>query len=366
MNFYSINRGISKRLHKYFSYKSVVIANRNALKKRINNLKINPLKKSEIREAKKYYASFGFKNINTDTHRINTYFSGVFSKEYLPEDLFHSTIEPYLNDYRIAVGLTDKNYFTLIFKNIKHPQTVLKNINGVFYDDDNNLLNEQQAIDHCNIFEKLIIKPSIDSFGGKGIIVFNLKDGVSDYKNQTTKQFLNNSKKNYIIQNFLIQNQAMESLNPTSINTLRIITLFWNNQTNILHSIVRIGRTGSSVDNTGQGGLFCQIEPDGNLLKKGYDGESNIHFETDTKIKFKDFKIPFYDRVKQEVKELHNQRPHFKLISWDLAINNLDETVLIEYNVMGQGIDAYEYTNGPFFGKFTKEVLKYCGEQKQY
>ncbi|MDY7394081.1 sugar-transfer associated ATP-grasp domain-containing protein [Aureibaculum sp. 2210JD6-5] len=365
MNFYSVNRGVFKRLHKYFSYRSVVFVNRKHLKKRVSILNCNSLEKSQIKEAKKFYNSFGFKNISIISHKINTHFSGIFRKEYLPEDLFHSTIEPCLNDYRMAVGLTDKNYFTRLFKGIKHPETVIKNINGVFYDDDI-VLNKQQVIDRCNQFKNLIIKPSIDSFGGKNIIVFNLKEGITDYKNQTLEQILASYKKNYIIQSFLKQNKKMKSLNPTSVNTLRIVSLFWNNQVNILHSIVRIGRINSYVDNTGQGGVFCQIEPDGNLLDKGFDGDSNIYHETDTKIKFVDFKIPFYDRVEHEVKELHMQIPHFKLISWDLAIDNLDETVLIEYNVMGQGVDAYEYTNGPFFGEFTEEVLKYCSQLKPY
>jgi len=366
MNFYSINRGVFKRLHNYFSYRSVVYANRNFLHKRIENLNCSPLKKIQIREAKKFYATFGFKNINTITHRINTHFSGEFRKEYLPEDLFHSTLEPCLNDYRMAVGLTDKNYFTRLFKGIKHPETVIKNINGVFYDYDENVLNEKQATNRCNQYKNLIIKPSTDSFGGKNIIVFNLKEGTSDYKNQTIEQVLRSYNKNYIIQSFLKQNKSMKSLNPTSVNTLRIISLFWNNQVHILHSIVRIGRIDSYIDNTGQGGIFCQIESYGQLLEKGFDGDSNIYHETDTKIKFKDFKIPFYDRIEQEVKELHKQTSHFKLVSWDLAIDNLDQTVLIEYNVMGQGINAYEYTNGPFFGKFTEEVLKYCGQNKPY
>lgn len=365
MNFYAINRGLFKELHKYFSYKSVVYSNRRSLNDRIRKLKPDSLKKSQIKEAKKFYASYGFKNINIHSHQIITHISGIFKKEYLPEDLFHSTIEPTLNNYSLAKGLTDKNYLTKIFLGIKHPEGVIKNINGVFFNNKGILITKEEAITNCSKFNKLIVKPSIDSYGGRNIIVLNLNGKSSQYKNHSIKEVFDSYQKDFIIQIFLSQNKKMKSLNPTSINTIRIISLLWENKVNILHAIVRLGRKNSYVDNTGQGGLFCQIKSDGNLVNKGYDGESNMFLETDTNIKFKDFKVPFYDRLKEEVYELHKQVPHFRLVSWDLALDNENKTVLIEYNVVGQGVDGYEYTNGPFFGEFTNKVLRYCSQKGQ-
>ena len=58
MNFYTLNRGIYKRLYKYFSDKTCQYENRKEVKKFIKNLKCKPLTKTQKREIKKYYASF--------------------------------------------------------------------------------------------------------------------------------------------------------------------------------------------------------------------------------------------------------------------------------------------------------------------
>ena len=51
--------------------------------------------------------------------------------------------------------------------------------------------------------------------------------------------------------------------------------------------------------------------------------------------------------------------PHFRLISWDFAIDNEDGIVLIEYNVKWQEIMDYQFTYAkPPFGAFDNEILE--------
>jgi hypothetical protein len=49
--------------------------------------------------------------------------------------------------------------------------------------------------------------------------------------------------------------------------------------------------------------------------------------------------------------------PHFKLVSWDIAIDDTNEAVLIEANMRKGGIDIIQFNSGPIFGDLTERVL---------
>ena len=77
-----------------------------------------------------------------------------------------------------------------------------------------------------------------------------------------------------------------------------------------------------------------------------------------TGITFKNKKIPNYEKASEMVKELHNQLDYFKLVSWDIAMDEDNQPLLIELYVKSQEINFHQFSNGPLFGKFTREVHK--------
>lgn len=358
MNFYTINRGVNKRLQNYFSYQARRVQYGNKVKRAIKFLNCNPLTKSQIKEAQEYYASFGFKNLNTDWHRYFTHVSGKFYKEYMPEDIFHNVIEPNLNMFNMLPALTDKNLLNKLFERVKQPKTIIKNINGFFYDGETNInIQLDEVIKNCNKYSKLIIKPTIGSYGGNDIVVFNINDNQTDYNSLSIKDLIKIYNKNFIIQEYLVQHKQMSLLNPSSVNTIRSTTFLIDDEVKFLRNIVRIGGKGSFLDNSSQGGIFCYIKSEGVLSEKGYIDPGKSVLVTDSKMKLKGFKIPNYNKIKENIKNLHKQIPYFKIVSWDIAIDNLGDAVLIEYNVQGQGIDG-QYAFGPLFGKYTDEILR--------
>ncbi len=363
-NIYNISRSLFKRLHSFFSYKARKKQYKNKVKKANKYLNCAPLTNSQVSEAKEYYESFGFKNINTDWHRYYTHVSGEFHKEYMPEDLFFNVIEPNLNMNKMLPALTDKNLLDRLFNNVLQPRTVIKNINGFFYNSKTNgIIQFDEVLKICNEFSKLIIKPSMDSFGGKNIIVFKLKDNKTDYNNLSFESLINLYENNFILQEFLEQHEQMSLLNKSSINTIRSTTLMINDKVEILRDIVRIGGKGSPVDNASQGGIWCVIKPDGTLREKGYYDPGEFVLETDSNLKLEGFEIPNYQKIKAVIKNLHKQIPYFKIVSWDIAINKKGEAILIEYNVQGQGMDG-QYAYGPLFREFTDEILDFCSVNK--
>jgi hypothetical protein len=64
-------------------------------------------------------------------------------------------------------------------------------------------------------------------------------------------------------------------------------------------------------------------------------------------VRFEDFTIPYYREIRAKVKELHQFVPYFKLVSWDMALDEKDRIVLIEYNLKYQEVNAHQIINGP-------------------
>lgn len=358
MNIFRIGRGVSKRLHRYFSYKSIEFMYRSNIRKKCKKNKCRPLTRSQKSEIKNYYASFGLKNIDTNWHRYYTHLTGNFYKEYIPEDLFYNVIIPNINMKIMYPALMDKNILNKTFSNVLQPEIVLKNINGIFIDGiDGRFLNFEEAIEKCKQNSKMVIKPSIDSGGGKNVVIFELKGDQTDYENMSIRELVEQFQKNFIIQRYFIQHEQLSLLNPTSVNTLRIKSLIFNNKVEILDCIIRIGNINSKVDNASQGGIYCMINPNGLLEKKAYNSDGSAFLNCANGLVLEGFVIPFLNQVKEDVKHLHEQVPYFKLISWDISINEQGETVLIEYNTIGQG---YSEEYGPLFGDFTNEILNGC------
>lgn len=72
----------------------------------------------------------------------------------------------------------------------------------------------------------------------------------------------------------------------------------------------------------------------------------------------KDLIIPNFEKIKELVTQQAKLLPHFRLVSWDIALNEKDMPILIEANLHFGEIDFHQLNNGPLFGDDTKEILK--------
>lgn len=358
MILYRIGRGASKRLHQYFSTKAREDVYRQKISRKCKEFKCKPLTENQKSEVINYYASFGFNNVCLDWHKFHTHLTGKFYKEYIPEDIFHNYLIPSLNMTIMYPGLMDKNLLTSIFRNIRQPEIVVKNINGLYLDSSNSkLLNKEEVIQLCKRYSKLIIKPSIDSGGGKKVVVFELNGDKTSHQNMSLVDLISSYGSNFVIQKLIIQHERMSLLNPTSVNTIRTKSLIVDGQVEILKHFVRIGSLNATIDNIKTGGILCKVGDDGKLVKMGYDRNHYPIEYAPTSIRLEGFEIPSFQKIEDLIKKIHLQVPHFKLISWDVAIDSTGEPVLIEYNTIGQG---YGEEYGPIFGKFTNQVLTMC------
>ncbi|MDE6523353.1 MAG: hypothetical protein K2L17_11080 [Muribaculaceae bacterium] len=149
----------------------------------------------------------------------------------------------------------------------------------------------------------------------------------------------------YILQRTVKQHEAIANLHPSSLNTLRLVTIRHQRtgKIDVFPSIIRIGTGKSFVDNTSKGGIAVGINlSNGNLNRHGFykpEYGTKVDRHPDSLILFKDITIPYFDKCKEQAVRLHSVLPQIQSIGWDIAIGP-DGPIFVEGN------DRWEIT-GP-------------------
>ena len=300
------------------------------------------LTKEQEKEIQDFYVSMIGKKIPLYCHEYFYSRTGVFNKEYVPNNIYHCEIVPKANIKSYGRVLGDKNLCDYLFpgENIVH--SMLKNMNGYYYFE-GQPVSEEEAIALCGNLKGVIIKPSKES-KGHGVQFFSVDNGVTSLSGKSLAQLFKEYK------------QDMAALNPTSVNTLRILSYRSKMEVVIIYSVVRIGRTGSVIDNQCAGGISTTIDKEGRLGKYAFGGyaEDNIE-KTDTGVVLDGYKLPSYDKAIEMVKRLHLKLPYFNLVGWDVAIQEDGNPVLIEFNT-NPGLSQSAFKSG--MGEYTERIIR--------
>ena len=139
---------------------------------------------------------------------------------------------------------------------------------------------------------------------------------------------------------------------------MRVLSLLTEEGVKIYSAVVRMGVNDAKVDNATAGGIFCGVRDDQTLGDTAYklSGES---FKThpNSGIVFEGYPIVGYDKAKELIKKAHPMVPYFKLISWDIAVNEQGEALMLEANFAKGCLNFHQMTKGPLFGEDTKKIL---------
>lgn len=331
--------------------------------------------KEEIKQYKKKWKKISSKF----TIKDYLLFSRYIGKEIniVPESISHYYIETILNPIKYRSFYEDKNIYDKIFPEKYLPKTFLRCIDGAYYDEnyilfnrvDNDLLNEM----FCHT-DGIIIKPSVNTGSGKGVEMFLYDIDSKEYRYYNDSrikfniEYLQKYGKNFIIQKKLSQSSYFSAFNQTSINTLRLLVYKSVNDNDwyVINGALRVGKTGSYLDNAHAGGRIVGIDNNGTLghfCCNQYGEVFNTVNEID--LENKTYIIPDYEKIKQFAKDICRNIIHHRCISIDIAINSHDEPIMIEYNLSSLGTWAWQYTVKPVFGEFTDEIIDYCAMHKR-
>lgn len=171
-----------------------------------------------------------------------------------------------------------------------------------------------------------------DGICGRGVFVLTIGEEIKVngkvYTQESAQDFLYAAFKNkYIIQDVLVQHPAMSQLNPSSVNTIRIITgrTKKDKQVEFVTGFLRIGGYGSFTDNMAGGGMAVGINFETGFLQHyGYlfDGTKSQRIEMHPvlRVPFDSIQIPHLKEAIETSIELHERLDCLQFIGWDVAI----------------------------------------------
>jgi len=294
----------------------------------------------------------------------------------VPSNILKSIIDPVLNDSRYVHYYRDKNVYGRLFPKEFLPLTFLRRICGHYYDESYNVisncnLSKRSILQFVLTTEKFIVKPTVDTTSGKGVLLF-IKQPEGVYKSQNgdllSFDFIDSFyKDDFIIQEYLNQHRFTAQFNPTSVNTYRVSTYrsIRNNEVHVLGIILRIGKHGSVVDNIHAGGYIVGIKPNGSLNSYLTDSDGHlINNWNGVDFENSQFVSPHLNLVIDFAKQIATRINHARFLALDIVIDQNENPKLIEYNIGGFGDWAFELNTGSVFGKFTDEIISFCLERQ--
>ncbi len=191
---------------------------------------------------------------------------------------------------------------------------------------------------------EIVIKP--DEGSGGNNIHFIHSDEITEKHIPTTGSA--------IIQKVVEQHHLLEKVNPSSINTFRVLSsINRDGKVEIKFVYLRFGVGGSRLDNISRGGGWVYIFPNGRADDCSYnlEGFELVRIHPDTKVEFSTLSFPFYDKILRLCEKSHQKIPHASLIGWDVFINKEGIPKLIEWNAKNPFFWPVEARYGPFFKK---------------
>lgn len=304
-------------------------------------------------DIKEYWREYVFLP-TTVFHKWYSGCNGIKDIRYIPEDFFYDVIERHYNDMSLEPAYVNKGMYRILYPEIKQPVTVFVNMNGIFYDANYVLITRTEAVSMLKQVEKVIIKPTRDTGGGRNVQLIKTRDIDEEKCSNLLREYI----KDYIVQIPVEQHPDLAIIHKESLNTIRVMSMLENGNVLILSSVLRMGIGNSFVDNECSGGINCGIDESGHLSKVAYDGSGKIYSKHPQGFEFGQGIIPNYDRIINTIKDQHKKLPYFGLISWDFSIDVDGAPVMIELNLRWCGLNFHQLHHGPLFGDRTDEILK--------
>ena len=335
------------------NYNKYMVSKASKMKKKrsIKNYELTNVQKKEI---KNYYKKYH--KVNLLSHYYYTEKTGNYHVNYIPDDLYFCYVDMYYNDWLLTSIIDNKCFYGRLLPNIKQPEVFAYRINNYWYDSNMKIVSLDELYkvltNECDLF----IKKASDSAGGDGVFYLNAKE--NDPRN-TFNEIIKRIDADIIIQRGIKQHKVLSELNSSSVNTIRVFSMLKNDgSVKIYSSVLRMGINGSHTDNLSSGGISCGIKENGALKNVAFMSNGDkVLFHPTTGIHFETITVPKYDEIIEIVKKNHPQLPMSRLVSWDFAVTEKNEVVLVEVNLRYGGINIHQLNNGPLFGDATEKIL---------
>lgn len=200
-----------------------------------------------------------------------------------------------------------------------------------------------------SLVDKLIIKPILGRSGSGIVMATRVKNKIF-INNGTELVSLDNFqlKTESLLQAVVPQHSDVAKFSNTSVNTIRVMTLYTKSEEAFIASaFMRFGVGKSFVDNWSAGGVAVGVNHHlGTLKERAYNKHGEVFLKhPGTDIPFNGFQIPFWEQVVEMSTKVQTFCHFHKLLGLDIAITP-NGPVLIEINAQPDTI-TQEQTSGP-------------------
>ncbi len=127
----------------------------------------------------------------------------------------------------------------------------------------------------------------------------------------------------FVLEELIEQERRMSYFYSYSVNTVRIITVNYGDEIEVMWPFLRVGRGGAVVDNAGAGGLIIPIDiHSGITIAAGDEFRHSFQVHPDTGVPLAGFQIPEWDDLCSVVKEMAAICPDCHIMGWDMAFTD--------------------------------------------
>lgn len=321
---------------------------------RISVRHMSPLTHAQKKAVRNFWKPYG--GVSTDWARYYTGITGVFDPRYIPNDLQYTKVDQYFNQRKLGYGFNDKNYYSLLFPDIRQPRTVVRKIGGLLFDEEYHQIDLERAVALLSMRPEVIVKPSQESGSGRNIKFYDTRAHADALKTV----LLDRGEGDLIIQDIVKQHYELAKMHPQSLNTVRIYTVMMADGVHVLHASLRMGAHASRIDNvSAHSGIIAGVKADGSLMERAYfDMSSGKTTDRHPQgMPLSDIRVPAFDKMMDTVRRAAQYTGNFRLVGWDLSVDENEDVILIEANMRKGAIGPIQCMHGPFFGELTEQVL---------
>ncbi|WP_408900365.1 sugar-transfer associated ATP-grasp domain-containing protein [Photobacterium piscicola] len=280
--------------------------------------------------------------------------SGIQSNDYVSDCFYFNKIEAKINNFELSDYFNHKGYLPSILQSNAIP-LLFNYISGIVYDAedkviDANIVAERLRNDPNNT--EFVIKRSVGTGGGESVEIGSANEIIPFFNLYAKKKY------DFVIQPLIKQHDLLAAFNPSSLNTVRIMTLAYDNNVHHVSSMVKMGGPGGRIDNVSAGGLCIGIKDDGSLTTFGFDCYLNkTTRHPQTQLSFPDnYEIPYFNEMVEVVKDKHKLFKSHGIISWDVSVDNDGYVTIVECNTAWSGLESHQAFHGPVFKRHMEYI----------
>ncbi|OBU22877.1 hypothetical protein AYY22_07885 [Photobacterium kishitanii] len=266
---------------------------------------------------------------------------------------FYNRLEAKVNDFGLNKFLDHKGYISNILNG--NTVAIIANcIAGTIYDSNDKVIEFNDLVlllERSDPNLEFVIKRSIGTGGGNGVEI-----GVAKHIVPFLKSYFD-AKYDFVIQPVITQHDDLAIFNPSSINTVRVMSFAYHGNVYPISTVLRMGN-GGRIDNSAAGGVSIGVDNTGKLRDFAIDHDFKKYYQhPGTSINFSDgYFIPYFNELLELVRDKHKLLKSHGIISWDLTVDNDGNMSIIEYNAGWGEINFHQANNGPIFKNHIKYI----------